>query len=273
MKKVLITRDNYELILCNLLEGVYSEEVMSDLLDQIQADTFLSFEWSQWKSIQVSESTERYRTNEYVFIEGLTKYEKKALPYYSIAIAASIIIALIGVVFYTFKSNSNDVKQLVVEKVKPYSIDSLQTQKNHLNTTESESKHKYHASEKHNLKDDYFAKVTENELLDTASNMPVIAFQDTSIEVLKEVPTKIIKKPRYTVSIKEENSFDIKEDDFKLKEKRYTFADVMNGKDGVRLSKFMQNSTSRIVTDTNTNKVYIEYTAEDKSVLVVILSE
>lgn len=273
MKKVLITRDNYEVILCNLLEGVYSEEVMSDILDQIQADTFLSFEWSQWKSIQVSESTEQYRSNEYVFIEGLTKYEKKVLPYYSIAIAASIIIALIGVVFYTFKSNSNDLKQLVVEKVKPYSIDSLHTQINHLNTSESESKQKYLAAEKQSIKEDYFTIESEKIKQDSTINLPVIALQDTLIEVLKEVPTKIIKKPRYTVSIKEENSFEIEEDDFKLKEKRYTFADVMNGKDGVRLSKFMQNSTSRIITDTNTNMVYIEYTAEDKSVLVVILSE
>lgn len=273
MKKVLITRDNYEVILCNLLEGVYSEEVMSDLLDQIQADTFLSFEWSQWKSIQVSESTEKYRSQEYAFIEGLTRHEKKVLPFYSFSIAASIVLALIGIVFYTFTSKSKPIKPFVEVKQKPFINDSSGIKNNQLKTSEIENKHEYVAIEKPKIKEEFLAIEFKKEILDTTVNLIVLAVQDTSNQVFTAVPALANKKSRYTVSITEESSFDFKEEEFKFKEKRYTLADVMNGKDGVRLSKFMQNSTSRIITDTQSNMVYIEYTAEDKSVLRVILSE
>src|SRR5215216_97394 len=97
MKKVIVTRENYEEVMFDLLENNYPKDVRENILEQIHADTFLNFEWQQWSKATYSESTETYKHAEAAFIENLTKEEekkKKGLVYYIIpmAVAASILL-------------------------------------------------------------------------------------------------------------------------------------------------------------------------------------
>jgi hypothetical protein len=78
--------------------------------------------------------------------------------------------------------------------------------------------------------------------------------------------------PRFKVSITEEAFSEIDNSDLAFKEKRYTMADVMNKKDGISLSKFLDNARTHIVEDKEKHITYIEYIAADMSVLVVPLT-
>ena len=78
--------------------------------------------------------------------------------------------------------------------------------------------------------------------------------------------------PRFKVSISEEAFSEIDNSDLAFKEKRYTMADVMNKKDGISLSKSLDNARTNIVEDKEKHITYIEYIAADMSVLVVPLT-
>lgn len=282
MKKVIITRDNYEEVMFGLLENEYSKEVRENLLDQIHADTFLSFEWKQWSKASFAESTEVYRNNEAEFLESLTREEKKRggifTLYRNYAIAASLVL-LIGVSIVIFNrqtetktplnitsNNSNgSSRQEVVEPA-------LETEQS---TTEEATvfrapKSGFNSNEEVLVlqaqapDSSKFIAAKEEEIQPVA----VVHIQDAP----KQLPERAQAKSRFKISITEEPIAGIDQAEAALKEKRYTMADVMNRKDGISLSKFLDNTKTHIVEDKEKHITYIEYIAADMSVLVVPLT-
>lgn len=287
MKKVIITRDNYEEVMFGLLENEYSKEVRENLLDQIHADTFLSFEWNQWSKATFSESTEVYRNKEAAFLEGLTREEKKRggifTLYRNYAIAASLVL-LIGVSIAIFNrqtetktplnitSNSNNnnnnnksSRQQVIEKP-------LETAQN------TKEEVPVYRVEKPVFKDYKEVILVEAQIPDSSKFTATKQEQIQPLKVVsneeapKPVPVKVQAKSRFKVSITEEPLAGIDQTEAALKEKRYTMADVMNRKDGISLSKFLDNAKTHIVEDKEKHITYIEYIAADMSVLVVPLT-
>lgn len=101
-----IDKENYELLLFELLEGLIPEQQRADLLKQIENDNFLQKEW-KWMQQTVMQPDE-------VVYEGKSDLLKKPVTRLSInrglAVAASILLVFcIG--WFTFdQSNSTDPK-------------------------------------------------------------------------------------------------------------------------------------------------------------------
>lgn len=273
MKKIIITRDNYEEIMFGLLENAYTREEQDNLLDQIQADTFLSFEWQQWQKATFTESTEFYKQSEAEFLEGLTREEDKrgglVIVYRQMAIAASLIL-LLGVSVLLYKRTSThqeDTKLMVNNTI-------VQTAKD---TVKSVLEVPVNHTVKSAKTIATLSKATRSVTIDTAQQMlPVTATvkQEAAIVIVEEnrVVPNVSKPSRYKVSISEEAFTAPENSDMSFKEKRYTMADVLSKKDGISLSKFLDNASKQIVEDKITHITYIEYTAADQSVLVVPLT-
>lgn len=282
MKKVIITRDNYEEVMFGLLENEYSKEVRENLLDQIHADTFLSFEWKQWSKACFAESTEAYRNNEAEFLESLTREEKKRggifTLYRNYAIAASLVL-LIGVSIVIFNrqtetktplnitsNNSNgSSRQEVVEPA-------LETEQS---TTEEATVFR---APKPGFRNNEEVLVLQAQTPDSSKFIATKQeeIQPVAVVLIQDAPKQLTEraqaKSRFKISITEEPIAGIDQAEAALKEKRYTMADVMNRKDGISLSKFLDNAKTHIVEDKEKHITYIEYIAADMSVLVVPLT-
>jgi len=303
MKKIIVTRENYEEVMFELLENTYSRDVRENILDQIHADTFLNFEWQQWSKAVYSESTESYKNNEAEFIENLTREtstaivfektenlpaedkeeKKKGFLFYMIpmAIAASLLL-LIGLYILNVQEPLNSGE--IARKHGPASKGILKEDKGNqlLPSTEENPKSIHYAERKNDRVNIEYTK-PENIEADSSPMAPkTILVLEEKKEKPKEIPTfqdtirQMIaaakKQPRYKVTIVEEGADAVSDLSYNYVEKRYSMADVLNRKDGITLSKFLQNPNSRIVTDKNTNKVTIEYMAEDHAILVLTIS-
>lgn len=280
MKKIIVTRENYEEVMFDLLEDVYPADVRENLLDQIQADTFLAFEWQQWGKAIYSESTETIKAEEAEFIESLTKDEgrKRGLVYYIVPLAIAASLAVFFVVFR--KQDNPETSTGIVKAVPPAKTEKQQQPaEDHKIVPEGQQEKML---VKHDVKiikpDTILLKnepVPEMNIQEEPKYVEQVkqevkspSFNDT----IRQMIASAQKKPRYKVTIVEGEADVIITKSESLAEKRYSMADVLNHKDGITLSKFLQNSSSRIVNDKTTNKVTIEYVAEDHSVLVLTLS-
>lgn len=283
MKKIIVTRENYEEVMFNLLEDVYPADIRENLLDQVQADTFLSFEWQQWSKAIYSESTETIKAQEAEFIEGLTKEEdkKRGFIYYIVPLAVAASLAVFFVVFRKQDNDQDPGKGIVkteMPQVKTEKKDSPVIE-NHII---SENKEQEDMLVQHDVKLIKPDTITvKNELVPEIKihEGPRVAEQvkqevksPTFNDTIRQMIAYAQKRPRYKVTIVEGEADALVTKSESLVEKRYSMADVLNHKDGITLSKFLQNSSSRIVNDKTTNKVTIEYVAEDHSVLVLTLS-
>jgi len=282
MKKVIVTSENYEEVMFNLLENQYSKEISENIFEQIHADTFLNFEWKQWSKATYSESTEFYKNNEAEFIENLTKEDTKKrgllLYWMPISIAASIIF-LLGV-YNVIGPKVETIPSFVMDKKE---IPSMELPKNFLSDSfQSIEKYKIAGSSKSSvllipsnpsqidsIKNTirYENKIAEVNL-EPKTPIESQSFSDTIRKMISEAK----RKSRFTYTVIESSADEIIPMQEVTSEKRYSMADVLNRKDGITLSKFLQNSTSRIINDKTTNKVSIEYVAADHSVLVLNLS-
>jgi hypothetical protein len=95
-----LTRDNYELLMFDLLEGNLSEQEELQLMNQIEANEFFFHEWNLFKSTILKPD----HTIVFAKKELLYKEEKKILPmrlFYRVAVAAVVILA-IGFGLYEF---------------------------------------------------------------------------------------------------------------------------------------------------------------------------
>lgn len=283
MKKVIVTRDNYEEVMFNLLENLYSKEVSENILDQINADTFLSFEWHQWSKATFTESTEFYKNSEAEFIENLTKEEgkKKGVLFYLLpmSIAASVILVVCLSIFKT--PTTNEVPLFVINK----KMESGELQKKdsvvfNNRATKVESQKLLAVELYERLMPDTITQFEiENDSLKyenriIVENSPVASpnesqrFKDTLELMIRDAQ----RPSKYKITIVESLADAVIPIHEVVNERRYSMADVLNKKDGITFSKFLHNSTSRIVNDKTTNKVTIEYIAADHSVLVLNLS-
>ena len=103
-----LTKENYELLMFDLLEGNLPEDVAADLHDQISKDEFYRKEWSLFESTVLIPDTEIVFTKK----ESLMKSDDKVIPirtWIAISVAASILLALF--IFIP----KNNIDQPVVE--------------------------------------------------------------------------------------------------------------------------------------------------------------
>lgn len=288
MKKVVITKDNYEEVLFNLLEDQYTKEQREDILNQIDADTFLSFEWKQWSKAQYSESLEFYKRDEAPFIESLVKSDDKKgfiISFYRpLAVAASLAFLITMSVLFLRRDNKHDFVDSKVQN----SIDSPLTLKSQANPNIKESMAL--EGEEQSRKQRIESRLTQaerdipyNQSGDLAEakdtllvkEIPVSTYHATIQDTVEFMIADAIKKynvtkSRYKITITETSMEGREITQYKYNEKRYSMADVMVHKDGITLSKFLDNSNSKIVKTNNT--MYIEYIAADNSILVLTLS-
>jgi hypothetical protein len=116
-------------------------------------------------------------------------------------------------------------------------------------------------------------QVPDSSILITTKQQEIQPVKIVSIQEAPDpIPVKELPKSRFKLSITEEPITGIDQTEAALKEKRYTMADVMNRKDGISLSKFLDNAKTHIVEDKEKHITYIEYIAADMSVLVVPLT-
>lgn len=274
MKKIIITRENYEEIMFGLLENAYNREEQNNLLDQIHADTFLSFEWQQWQKASFSESTEFYKQSEAEFLESLTREEDKkggfVIFYKPMAIAASLVLLLgVSVLMYKNATQSEQVTELLVSNtVSNQTKDTIKSLVELPSSLQLKTVKARIAQSNKALTEIFDTTVTLHpEIAPPIEQAPVMVVVEE-----KSTAPKVVKQSRYKVSISEESISFADNAELAFKEKRYTMADVMNKKDGISLSKFLDNAKKQIVEDKITHITYIEYTAADMSVLVVPLS-
>jgi hypothetical protein len=275
MKKVIITRDNYEEIMFGLLENEYSKDVRENIFEQIHSDTFLTFEWKQWSKTQYTESTETYKEKEAEFLESLTREpsDRKGFVFFykPLALAASLLL-LLGLSILVFRQSETPDSQLpLVEdnlpEVKATISSNPEGNKQTEEVVASAEKTQRITRVLPLIKQDTFPalKVTKND-------MPLAGLVD-DIPVPKAIEiARTQVAPRFKVSITEEAFSELDNNDLAFQEKRYTMADVMNKKDGISLSKFLDNARTHIVEDKEKHITYIEYIAADMSVLVVPLT-
>lgn len=284
MKKVIITKDNYEEVMFNLLENEYPKDVRENLLDQIHADTFLSFEWKQWSKAQYSEGIETYKRDEAEFIESLIKEDSDRkgfwiTMYRPLSIAASLII-LLGVSIVIFNSTNNDAVTTTITNITtPNQETPLSAPKQELNNSNTiVSKERIDISQKHpKASKDLLVNASEYVAIKVDSVINTVTPQLPIVEVMPVVEKTILanensKRSKYRISIAESSMVDDMPSLASISEHRYTMADVLRQKDGITLSKFLDNAKSKIVEDKTNHITYIEYIAADMSVLVVPLS-
>lgn len=284
MKKVIVTRENYEEVMFSLLENEYPKDVRENILDQIHADTFLAFEWSQWSKATYTESTEKYKEEEAEFIESLTREEDHRKGgiftiYRPFAMAATMAL-LIGLALVFLNTREN--RQATFAKNGTIEEPELKIVQEKSENPSFIAENTVHNTSKLNSKD-YGKMQTKDEvqtyvnILPAADSIKAFVVEEDYWEIrmqdtIREMIAKAISKPRsrYQVSIVEGKMDNTLESPYVYAEKRYTMADVLVKKDGITLSKFLDNSNSKIIKKNNTT--YIEYIAADMSVLVLTLS-
>lgn len=62
---------NYESVFFNLLEGNYSKEEEEAILEQIDGDTFLRFEWESWEKLRLTDESDDYADKFGTFFDGI----------------------------------------------------------------------------------------------------------------------------------------------------------------------------------------------------------
>ncbi len=276
MKKVIINSNNYEEIMFNILENNYSKEVRENLLDQIHADVFLNFEWQQWSKTIYSESTDLLKNQEAEFLESLIQAEEKKgtliTMWWPVSIAAGLIL-LIGV-YAVLNTNITNIKKVdIVNTVQTNPTNSLPHSTIEKIKVVNDQQKVQDKSECDFVKLNTPQTISQiNSVEDTISRPLVV--QEPVLKRDSEVFVKLVNKPqpKYKITIKEETMDGLPNTDFAYSEKRYTMLDILQHKDGITLSKFLDNPKSRVIKDSNTQKTYIEYTAQDRSILVLTLS-
>lgn len=284
MKKMIITRDNYETVMFGLLENEYPADVREDILQQIEADTFLKFEWGQWSKATYSEGLETYKHHEAEFIESLTKRDNKGGFIYRMIIPMSMAAAI--ALFFLVRSN-NEGNTVVGPTIGQNRINSTE---NPVTTLPEELKQDKGAkSEQQSLP--FITNHKNIDKRDMQPEQPVFVdvqqmdqnikepswkqlLEDTAALMVKTaLANQTEKKSKYKVTVVHETIDGLAYENTEFQEKKYyTMADVMNHKDGISLSKFLSNPRSKVIKDEKTNSTYIEYLADDNTVLILTIS-
>lgn len=278
MKKIVVTRENYEEIMFGLLENEFEPAMREDILNQIEADTFLAFEWKQWSKANFTESLETYKSQEAEFIESLVKEDKKAIifPIYRQLSWAAVIALFIGLGLVLYNSVDKQVQNVSLTTQNSTILPTVAEQKSEPDTVPLKFE-KYTAITKKEsrINSHYFETnkpdtvITKNELLLVKETPETDLYNDT-VQQMIATAIKQNKQSRFKITVTESTMDGRVTTNYSFSEKRYTMADVINHKDGITLSKFLDNGTSRVIK--SDNKTYIEYIAQDNSVLILTLS-
>ena len=116
-----INIDNYEEIMFRLVEDDFDEPTRAALLQQIESDTLLKFEWESWQKTKFAEPLENYSDEsrkleeKILLIAENQTTSRKSLFYWA---AAATIIFLIASLFLLTSEFKSRPEQEVVEIVK-----------------------------------------------------------------------------------------------------------------------------------------------------------
>ncbi|PCJ65549.1 MAG: hypothetical protein COA58_09055 [Bacteroidetes bacterium] len=125
-----INKENYEIVFFQLMEGEYSDNEKTALLDTIAQDSFLAFEWENWKKAKLpNNDIALYNENFTEFFEGIKneaiiyntpeeqkESKNKILP---IFFAVSSVAACILAVLFFFNDQTDSRTEMVKEVVLP----------------------------------------------------------------------------------------------------------------------------------------------------------
>lgn len=270
MEKIIVTRTNYEKIMFDILENQYEKKTEADILQQIEADVFLSFEWNQWKKAFYTESIEKYRFENIEFIESLVKKEpERSFVYVKwSAIAASVILPVVVYFFLNNHKSSNTINSGIVRAVERTGKDP-NSKTIYQNRTKTENVKKVSIAKQKILNKETITNSDtlrkENSVL---ANQKLTAVVDSIIAV--NVATPVEKRHKYKISIQTQDAS--RNDEYYVNlEKRYTLKDLEDKKDGISIQKFLIGSKSRIVNDLVTNNRILELYTSDNCVLEIQL--
>jgi hypothetical protein len=98
--------EKYESIFFNLLEGNYSKQEEEAILEEIEANSFLKFEWDNWQKAMLEDDSEMYASEHAAFFDALKddaddvkvvpiwsgKSIGRLLPYIGLAAACLLIV-------------------------------------------------------------------------------------------------------------------------------------------------------------------------------------
>ena len=107
--KTRITNENCEEIMFGMMENDFDKATMSQLLEQIDSDILLKFEWERWKQIRIEDAIDNYSYDSNILIEQIIEQTedqnetKFRFLYY--AAAASIVLLLSVFLFLTIQKN------------------------------------------------------------------------------------------------------------------------------------------------------------------------
>ena len=284
MKKMIITRDNYETVMFGLLENEYPADVREDILQQIEADTFLKFEWGQWSKATYSEGLETYKHHEAEFIESLTKRDNKGGFIYRMIIPMSMAAAI--ALFFLVRSGNEGsvvvgptVSQKQVNTSEGRAIGAPKEQKQDDKSKKDPLVTPFITKEKNideidvNQEEPVFVDVQQLDQETIEPSWKQMVEDTVALMVKTALANQTEKKSKYKVTVVHETMNGLAYENTEFQEKKYyTMADVMNHKDGISLSKFLSNPRSKVIKDKTTNSTYIEYLADDNSVLVLTIS-
>ena len=118
-----LNKDNYELIMFDLLEGNLPENEGFSVMKQIEEDEFLFREWNLLKSTVLTPDLDLIFTGK----DKLVKKETRIIPFYRIGAIAASIALLIAAVFYFSKLAEQGGGELVdeIESVAPTKTEPL----------------------------------------------------------------------------------------------------------------------------------------------------
>ncbi len=140
--------EKYESIFFNLIEGNYSKPEEEAILEEIEANSFLKFEWDNWQKAMLEDDSEAYALENAAFFDALkddadavkvvpiwSKNRIAAwLPYMSLAAACLLIVFMFTI---NLKQNAEAEAELVEVETKKVQTSDTQLQKDEVLTEEN----------------------------------------------------------------------------------------------------------------------------------------
>jgi len=261
-----INIDNYEEIMFRLVEDDFDEPTRTGLLQQIESDTLLKFEWESWQKTKFAEPLENYsdesrKLEEKILLIAENQTDsRKSFFYWA---AAATIIFLIASLFLL----TSDFRPRPGQEFAASSSKHLNTVKPVLNPVQNKV-----ASIASTVRKNHQKQKTEE------NSMPAVSDSNTNgpdkihiVEITKAIDSILItppdlakapeKKPRYTITIENTNIANDSQQTTYLSKNR-------KGK----LGNILTNTKMRLMRKTNGEPERIILFGEENSYLCINLN-
>ena len=261
-----INIDNYEEIMFRLVEDDFDEPTRTGLLQQIESDTLLKFEWESWQKTKFVEPLENYSDEsrkleeKILLIAENQTTSRKSLFYWAVAATIIFLIASLFLLTSEFKSRpEQEVVEIVKESPAPLETATPPVQ-NQPEPTDNIHQQQFRNQKSENI----ILQVSD----DSSTIVPVVNTLAEIPLLLDSVPVKTNelakapeKNPRYTITIENTNIANDSQQTTYLSKNR-------KGK----LSSILTNTRMRLMRKTNGEPERIILFGEENSYLCINLN-